>query len=98
MWLPQWLSSKESTCNAGAAGAVGWAPGSGRSPGGRHGNTLQYFYLENAMDGEAWQATVHSVAKHQTQLKQLSTTIQITHLNIIYRPNQFYPLVFFIYF
>ena len=25
--LPQWLSSKESTCNAGAAGNVGWSLG-----------------------------------------------------------------------
>ena len=31
--LPQWLSSKESACSAGAAGDVGLIPGSGRSPG-----------------------------------------------------------------
>ena len=34
-------------------------PGSGRSPGGGHGNPLQYSYLENLMDREAWWATVH---------------------------------------
>ena len=38
-------------------------PGSGRSPGGGHGNPLQYTCLENPMDREAWQATVHRVIK-----------------------------------
>ena len=33
-------------------------PGSGRSPGGGHGNPLQYSCLENPMDREAWQDTV----------------------------------------
>ena len=36
--LPQWLSSKESTCDAEDAGGLGLIPGSGRSPGGGHGN------------------------------------------------------------
>ena len=40
----QWLSSKESACNAGALQEnVGLIPGSGRSPGERNGNPLQYF-------------------------------------------------------
>ena len=30
IWLPQWLSGKESACNA---GDTGWIPGSGRFPG-----------------------------------------------------------------
>ena len=34
-------------------------PGSRRSPGGRHGNPLQYSCLENLMDRGAWRATVH---------------------------------------
>ena len=33
------------------------------SPGGGNGNPLQYCCLENAMEREAWQATVHRVAK-----------------------------------
>ena len=45
----------------------------GRSPGGENGNPLQYSYLGNPMNRGAWRATVHSVAKSQTQLKQLST-------------------------
>ena len=40
MGLPQWLSGKELTCNAGDAGLT---PGSGRSPGEGNGNSLQYF-------------------------------------------------------
>ena len=41
---PQWLSGKEPTCNAGDTGSI---PGLGRSPGGGHGNPLQYSCLEN---------------------------------------------------
>ena len=58
--LPWWLSGKESTCNAGDAGLI---PGSGISPGGGHGNPLQFSCLENPMDRGAWRATVHRVAK-----------------------------------
>ena len=43
-------------------------PGSGRSPGGGHGNPLQYSCLENSMDRGVWQATVHRVANsHMTE-------------------------------
>ena len=41
-------------------------PGLGRSPGGGHGNPLQYSCLENRMDGGAWWATVHGVEKSLT--------------------------------
>ena len=51
---------------------VGSIPGLGRSPGGGHGNPLQYSCLENYMDRGAWWATVHRVAKGQIQLKRLS--------------------------
>ena len=70
MVLPQWLSSKESACNAGDAGSI---PESGRSLGGKHGNSLQYSCLENPMDREAWWVIVHSVAQSWTPLKRLST-------------------------
>ena len=52
--FPWWLSSKESSCNAVATGDVGLIPGPGRSPGGGHGNPLQYSCLENPMDRRAW--------------------------------------------
>ena len=47
----------------------GSIPGSGRSPGGGHGNSLQCSYLENPMDWGAWWATVHGVTKSWTWLK-----------------------------
>ena len=61
--LPQWLSSKESACNAGEPGFI---PGLGRSPGGRHGNPLQYSCQENPGDRGAWRAMVNGVGKSQT--------------------------------
>ena len=48
------------------AGDLGSTPGSGISPGEGNGNPLQYFCLENPMDGGAWWATVHGVAKSRT--------------------------------
>ena len=63
--LPRWLSGKESTCNAKDTGLI---PGLGRYPGGRNGNPLQYSCQDNPMDRGAWNATVHGVAKTQTQL------------------------------
>ena len=42
---------RESACNAGDLGSI---PGLGRSPGGGHGNLLQYSCLENSMDRGAW--------------------------------------------
>ena len=43
-------------------------PGLGKSPGGEHGNPLQYSFLENPMDRGAGQATVHGVTESQTRL------------------------------
>ena len=57
---------KKSVCNAGDTGDVGLIPRLGRSPGGGHGNPLQYSCQENPMDGGAWQATVHGVRKSRT--------------------------------
>ena len=42
-------------------GAVGWIPGSRRSPGEGNGNPLQYSFLGNPMDRGAWQATDYAV-------------------------------------
>ena len=47
-------------------GDLGSIPGSGRSPGEGNGNPLQCSCLENPMDGGAWWATVHRVAKSRT--------------------------------
>mgnify|MGYP007134212888 CR=1 FL=1 len=67
------LLVKNLPANAGDEGDVRLIPGSGRSPGGGHGNPLQYFHLENPMDRGAWRATVHRVAQSQTGMKQLNT-------------------------
>ena len=59
---------KNLAVNAGDTGDVSSIPGSGRSPGGGHGNPLQYSCLENPMDRGAWRAIVHRVTKSQTWL------------------------------
>ena len=54
--------------SAGDVRDTGSITGLGRSPGGRHGNPLQYSCLGNPMDRGAWQAIVHRVAQSQTRL------------------------------
>ena len=54
--------------DAGHVRRVGLVPEYRRSPGGGHGKPLQYSCLENPMDKEIWQATVHRVTKSQTVL------------------------------
>ena len=61
----------------------GFDPESGRSPGGRHGNPLQYPCLENSMDRRVWWATVHGVAKNWTDYHfSLSLVVQWLRLYI----------------
>ena len=67
------LVVKNPPINAGDLRDEGLISGSGRSPGGGHGNPLQYCCLENSMDRGAWWATVHGITKSRTQLKRLST-------------------------
>ena len=54
---------KNLPANAGDSRDVGSIPGPGRSLGVRNGNSLQYSFLENSMDREAWWATVHGVTR-----------------------------------
>ena len=64
---------------------IGSTPGSERSLGGGHGNPFQYSFLENPMNRRAWRATVHRIAKSQTQLKWLSMNSHTTpffHLSV----------------
>ena len=63
------LVVKNPRANARDIRDVGLIPGSGRSPGGRHDDPLQYSCLGNLLDRGAWQATVHGVTKSQTPLK-----------------------------
>ena len=71
--FPGGTSGKEPPANAGDIREVGSIPGSGRSPGGGHGRSLQYSCLEVPMDRAAWWAKVHKVSKRQTRLKHLGT-------------------------
>ena len=82
--LPQWLSLKESTCNAGATGVAGLIPGLGRSPGGGHGNQLQYSCLENPYGQRSLAG--YSPWGH----KELDTTEGLTtaHSNLLYGISQ----------
>ena len=60
------LVVKNPPANTGDIRDVGSIPGLGKSPGGGHGNPLQYSCLENPVDRGAWQATVFRVAKRWT--------------------------------
>jgi len=74
--FPGGSDGKESACNVGNPGSI---PGLGRYPGEGNGYTLQY-YLENSMDKEAWQATIHEVPKGYSPWghKELNTTERLT--------------------
>ena len=61
---------KESACNAGEPGSI---PGLGRPPGEGNGNLLQYSCLENSMDREVWQATVHVVTYELVMAEAINT-------------------------
>ena len=56
------------------------------------GIPLQYSCLENPMDGKAWKATVHGVAKSQTWLKGLNTHIQMALTPLEALLSRFQPL------
>ena len=64
--FPGGSDSKEPACNVGDPGLIS---GLGRSAGAGNGSPLQYAYLENSVDREAWQATVQRVKKSQTRLR-----------------------------
>ena len=76
------LVVKKPPTNEGDARDVGSVPGSGRSPGGghgnpHHGNPLWHSCLENPMDRGAWQAIVHRVTEHWTQLTWQHASIHV---------------------
>ena len=66
---------KNPPAKAGGIRDMGSVAGSGRSPGGGDGSSLQYSGLENPMNRGVWQATVHRVAQSRTQQKWLRTHV-----------------------
>ena len=76
--FPCGSDGKASAYNAGDPGLI---PGLGRSPGEGNGNPLQYSCLENPMDGGAWLAPVHGVAKSLTGLSNFTIIITNSELD-----------------
>ena len=64
--FPNGSGGKESACNARNLGDADSVPGWGRSPGGGHGNPLQYSCQEIPMDRGVWQATVYGGKESDT--------------------------------
>ena len=67
------LRVKNLPANVGDVRDTGSISGLRRSPGGGHGNPLQYSCLENPMDGGTWRATVHGVAKSRIWLSNFTS-------------------------
>ena len=74
-----WLSGKETDYQA---GDTGWILGLGRSPGGWHGNPLQYSCLENSMDRGGWWATVHGITEESDTTEQLNNNSSISKCSL----------------
>ena len=64
--FPGDISGKESACQYRKLRDTSLILGLGRSPGGMHGNLLQYSCLENPMDRGAWRVLVHGVTESDT--------------------------------
>ena len=72
---------KNLPASAGDARYLDSIPGLGRSPGGGHGNRLQYSCPENPMDRAAWQTSVRGAAK-ESDMTQLLTNKQYTPIDL----------------
>ena len=67
---------------------LGLILGLGRSPGEGNGNPLHYSCLENPMDREAWQATLHGVTKSRTRLSDFTFTLQFKQIDLLLNSGQ----------
>ena len=89
---------------------MGSIPESEDYPGVGNGNPLQYSCLENSMGREAWRATVHGVAKSQTQLSthgsqraqaqaimltEMSVLLQEIHIQRLFDKDYSLPICFY---
>ena len=84
--LPKWRSGKESACQRRRRERCGFNPWVRNIPGEENANPPQYSCLENSMDREAWQATVHGLAELDTILQDTGgVSIQansLFHMNL----------------
>ena len=104
--FPDVISAKEPPTNSGIVRDTGLISGLEKSPGGEHGNSLQYSYPKNPMGRGAWWAIVHRVAESQACLKCFSMNICIQkwicpHYQHLFRScwglfNYFYSTVFLV--
>ena len=76
--FPGGMLVKNPPASAGDRGDASSIPGSGRSPGGGHGNPLQYSCLGDPMDRGDWRAIVHRITENQTWLGYKSVHAQGT--------------------
>ena len=83
VYFPGGSDGKASVYNEGDLGSIPW---SGRSAGEGNGNPLQYFCLENSMNGGACQATVHGVTKSWTRLSDFTFTFSIAEASLRKNP------------
>ena len=75
--FPSGSNGKESASNAGDPGSI---PEWGRSPGEENGFPLQYYYLENSMDGGVWRVTVHGLQSRTRVTNTHPPTYTHTHV------------------
>ena len=90
MWyggFPDGSVVKNPPANAGDTRIAGSNGGWGRSPGGGHGNPLQYSCLKNPMDRRGWRAAVHRVAKSWTRL---SAHVLLVNWTLYYYKSSFF--------
>ena len=93
-WASQVVLVVKNTCaNAGGIRDMSSVPGVGRSPGGRHGNRLEYSCLENPIDRGAWRATDHRI-QSWTRLKRQHAHMQTnTSPNLLLTINKYYVIL-----
>ena len=76
--FPGGSDSKESTCSVGDLGSI---PGLGRSPGGGHGDPLQYSCLENLHGQRNLAGYCHGVANICPPKKKIQSQVQVLHVH-----------------
>ena len=89
------LVVKNPIANVGDIRDEGLIPGLGRSPGGEHGNPLQYSCLKKPMEKGAWRATVHGVQGVRHNWSGLACIhIWVTHKLTLFPHYRIYEYLF----